>query len=154
MTRMQVVFVYGKPLSSRLAKFFTGSTCYHVGFTDGVKFYDMNLLRRRRVWPLYPDGHVILADSPAPITREYLEDRLDTDESTYGFLDYILFSMRWLYHLVGKSTRNAGGIICSEMAADDLAAHGWDVRFLEVPSPADLERAILGRINAIEARAA
>lgn len=51
---MQVVFVYGKPISSALTRFFTGSRCYHVGFTDGVKFWDMNLIRRRRLWPLYP----------------------------------------------------------------------------------------------------
>ena len=149
--RVQVVFVYGKPLSSRLTRFFTGSTCYHVAFADGAKLWDMNLIRRRRNWPLYPAHRVILADCPLPVPAEYLDHQLDTDTQRYGVVDYLLFALRPLYHLVGKSTRNAGGVICSEMVANDLAARGWPVRFKEVPSPADLERAILGRIDAINA---
>jgi len=141
---MKVAFIYGKQPSSTLTKFFTGSCCYHIGFTDGVKFWDMSLLRRRRLWPLYPPGRVIVVPTPVPITAEYLDLMLDTAVERYGVLDYILFALRPLYHLVGKSTRNAGGVICSEMVANDLAFHGWPVRFAEVPSPADLEEAILG----------
>lgn len=147
---MKIVFVYGKPVSSALTKFFTDSSCYHVAFTDGVKFWDMHKIRRRRLWEgLYPSDRVILAEAPAAVTAEYLDHKLDTDEAAYGVVDYVLFGLRWLYHLVGKSTRNAGGVICSEMVSDDLAACGWPVRFEEVPSPADLELAILGCKDAI-----
>lgn len=149
---MKLVFIYGDPkkkLSAGLTLFWTNSTCYHVGFTDGIKFWDMNLIRRRRLWPLYPVDRIIVVECPANVTAEYLDHMLDTDESHYGVLDYLLFGFRWAYHLVGKSTRNAGGVICSEMVANDMAACGWSVRFPEVPSPADMELAVLGRINAI-----
>lgn len=150
---MKIAFIYGTRLSSKLTKWFTGSTCYHVGFTDGAKFWDMNLIRRRRLWPLYPPDHVILMDCPVAITADYLDHRLDTDTATYGWRDYMLFALRPLYHLVSKSTRNVGGVICSEMVADDLMANGWLYSFPEVPSPADMEIAILGRKDAIHAAA-
>jgi hypothetical protein len=141
---VKIAFIYGKQPSSALTKLFTGSACYHVGFTDGAHFWDMNLLRRRRLWPgLYPETHVRLADCPADVTAEYLEHMLDIDEATYGWKDYMLFALRPLYHLFGQSTRNAGGVICSEMVYNDLKANGWPVVFHEVPSPADLERKIL-----------
>lgn len=150
---MKIVFIYGTRFNSKLTKLFTGSTCYHVAFTDGVKFWDMNLIRRRRIWAgLYPPEHVILVAAPVTITAEYLDLQLDTDGATYGMLDYLLFGFRWAYHLVGKSTRNAGGVICSEMVAADLAANGWGVDFPEVPSPADLELVILGRKDALMAK--
>ncbi|HQR98314.1 MULTISPECIES: hypothetical protein [unclassified Polaromonas] len=149
---MKLVFIYGNRFNSRLTKLFTDSTCYHVGFTDGVKFWDMNLIRRRRLWPLYPAERTIVVECPVPMTAEYLDRQLDTDESHYGVLDYLLFGLRGLYHLVGKSTRNAGGVICSEMVANDLAANGWDRRFVEVPSPADLELVILGSRDALRAK--
>lgn len=149
---MKIVFIYGTRFNSKLTKLFTGSTCYHVGFTDGIKFWDMNLIRRRRLWPLYPADRTIVVDCPVAVTAEYLDHKLDTDDATYGMLDYLLFGLRWAYHLVGKSTRNAGGVICSEMVAADLVANGWDARFLEVPSPADLELVILGRKDALMAK--
>lgn len=146
---MKIVFIYGNRLPSVLTKAFTGSTCYHVGFTDGAHFWDMNLLRRRRLWPHYPAERVILAECPVDVPADYLEHMLDIDDAAYGWRDYLLFMLRPLYHLFGKSTRNAGGVICSEMVADDLIAMGWPVRFPEVPSPADLELSILGRKDAI-----
>lgn len=147
---MQIVFLYGKWPSSLLTLLATGSTCYHVGFTDGVSFWDMHKRRRRQSWPgLYPESRVILKECPAPVTAEYLNGQLVTDKSTYGWRDYLLFSVRWAYHLVGCSTRNYGGIICSEMVDEDMGAHGWPVKFEEVPSPADLELIVLGRKNAI-----
>ena len=148
---MKIAFIYNKIPYALLTKIFTGSTCYHVGFTDGVRFWDMHLIRRRRLWPQYPEKYVILADCPVDVSAEYLDHRLDTDDATYGWRDYLLFMLRPFYHLVGKSTRNANGTICSEMVADDLAANGWHVQFGEVPSPADLELAILGRRDAINA---
>lgn len=146
---MKVVFLYGKQPSATLTKLGTGSTCYHVALTDGVKMWDMHLIRRRRLWPHYLTTRKIIVDAPVPVPSEYMDHMLDTGTDRYGVLDYLLFALRPLYHLFGKSTRNAGGIICSEMVADDLVAHGWPVRFAEVPSPADLEREILGCIDAI-----
>lgn len=149
---MKIVFIYGTAFSSRLTLFFTGSTCYHVGFTDGTKFWDMNKIRRRRIWPgLYPADQVILADAPVQVTAEYLDFLLDTGEDEYGFVDYLLFAMRGIYHLFGQSTRNAGGLICSEMVANDLVVNGWPMKFIEVPSPADLELLIFGRKDQIKA---
>lgn len=149
---MKIVFIYGDPkkkLSARMTMFWTKSACYHVGFTDGVKFWDQNLIRRRRLWPLYPPERIIVVDCPANVTVDYLDYKLDTDTARYGVLDYLLFGLRPLYHLLGQSTRNARGLICSEMVADDLWNCGWGTVFASVPSPADLELAILGRIDAI-----
>lgn len=142
---MKIAFIYSKEkLSGKLTKFFTGSYCYHTAWVDGDLMFDMHLIRRVRHWPHYDTSTpVILVDSPVPITREYLLDKLATDESTYGVLDYCRFALRPLYHLFGKSTPNAGGIICSEMVYNDLVANGWSISFNEVPSPADLEKAIL-----------
>lgn len=152
---MQIAFIYGTHFSSRLTRLFTGSTCYHLAFTDGARMWDMHLIRRRRLWPHYPASRVILVPTPVPVTAEYLDHQLDTDESRYGVMDYLLFGFRWAYHLAGKSTRNASGLICSEMVANDLAANGWDARFWlgkEVPSPADLELAVLGIKDAMTAK--
>lgn len=148
---VKIGFAYGRKPSSILTKLFTGSTCYHVFWVDleTGRMYDMNLLRRRRLWPHYPAERVILVEPPVDVPADYLEHMLDIDEATYGWRDYLLFALRPLYHLIGKSTRNAGGVICSEMVADDLIALGWPVRFAEVPSPADLELLILGRKDAI-----
>jgi len=142
---MKIAFIYGKKPSSTLTKIFTGSTCYHVGFTDGVKFWDMHLIRRRRLWSIYNNKKTVLIEAPVSITAEYLDHKLDTDDAKYGIIDYGLFGLRPIYHLFGKSTRNAKGIICSEMVADDLNANGWRYTFKEVPSPADLEYALGGK---------
>lgn len=104
----------------------------------------MNLIRRRRLWSIYNNKKTVLIEAPVSITSEYLDHKLDTDEARYGIIDYILFGLRPIYHLFGKSTRNAGGLICSEMVADDLNAHGWRYTFKEVPSPADLEYVLGG----------
>jgi hypothetical protein len=143
---MKIAFFYNKFPSSWLTKFWTGSTCYHVGIVDeGTnRFYDMNLLMRRRLWRGgYAEGHQYhLVESPVCISEEYMEKMLDTDENTYGWKDYLLFALRPVYHMFGKSTRNASGIICSEMVYNVLAANGWQHNFKEVPSPADLEKAL------------
>jgi hypothetical protein len=146
---MKIAFIYGKKPSSALTKIFTGSSCYHVGFTDGVKFWDMHLIRRRRLWSIYNDKKTVLIEAPVSITAEYLDHKLDTDEARYGVIDYILFGLRPIYHLFGKSTRNAGGVICSEMVVDDLNANGWRYTFKEVPSPADIELALGGKKDLI-----
>ena len=143
---MKIAFFYGHGLSGVLTRIFTGSDCYHVAIVDEESghLYDMNLLIRRRVWPDEYAGHKFkLVESPVPIKREFLEHLLDTDNNTYGWRDYCLFALRPIYHLFGKSTRNAGGVICSEFVYNILVANGWPVRFSEVASPADLERELL-----------
>lgn len=131
--------------AGKLTNFFTGSYAYHAAFVDEAKgyMYDMNLLRRRRPWPAYGnDVQIDLYDCPE-VTAEYLEWQLTHDNDTYGIWDYVLFALRPLYHLVGKSTKNAQGKICSEMVNDDLRNCGVQTPFKptdEPPSPADLER--------------
>lgn len=141
---MKIAFIYSKSKwSGKLTKLWTGSYCYHVAFVDGNIMYDMNLIRRKRPWPYYNNEDVILVDSPVDVPKEYLEDKLLQDENSYGFIDYCLFTLRPLFHLFGKSTPNAGGLICSEMVYEDLRANGWQRVFTEVPSPADLERVLV-----------
>lgn len=142
---MKIGFAYSKTrVSGLLTKFWTGSYAYHAFVVDeeAGRMYDQHLIIRRRLWPHYDPSKVVLVASPVPISREYLECLLDTDEATYGWRDYLLFALRPIYHLFGRSTRNAGGVICSEMVYNILRANGWQVEFAEVPSPADLERAL------------
>jgi len=131
-----------KKISAWLTKLVTGSTAYHCGFVDEASgtFYDMNLLPRKTHWPRYnPPKWVNLYDVPN-LTSEHCESFLKQDSSTgYGWMDYILFGLRPIYHLFGKSTRNAKGMICSEMCAVWLNRVGYDAPIDPVPSPADLE---------------
>jgi hypothetical protein len=133
--------------NARLCRLFTGCYAYHAGFVDlgAGKLYDMNLIRRRRCWPHYAgDATVELELYPAPcVTREYLEDRLDRDAQNYGAIDYALFAARPVNHAFGRPTRNAGGVICSEMVNDDLRACGVETPWGPMdapPSPCDLRR--------------
>ena len=146
---MKIAFISNpNKLSGKLTKFFTGSYCYHVALVDEINgvMYDQNLLLRRRLWPHYGDETTVtLIESPVKITSEYMEQLLSTDEATYGWIDYCLFALRPVYHLFGKSTRNANGVICSELVYSVLLMNGWKHRFKEVPSPADLERVLNGR---------
>ena len=144
---MKIAFIYSTTkLSGLLTKLFTGSYCYHVVWVDESRdrMVDMNLLRRQRLWSNYSNGkEVVMVESPVEVTWEFLEDRLLNDNATYGWRDYLLFALRPFYHLIGKSTRNVGGVICSEMVYNDLVANGWNQQFDEVPSPADLECCLL-----------
>jgi hypothetical protein len=132
-------------LSGRLTKFFTGCYAYHVAWVDEEAglMYDMNLLRRVRYWPHYEHGSFKLFDQPekSNVTREFLEKKLKVDENHYGVIDYLMFALRPFYHLIGKSTRNAGGKICSESLNDDIHECGgftpWHPND-EPPSPCDI----------------
>ena len=143
---MKIAFIYNpNKLSGKLTKLFTDSFCYHCGWVDEERdlFFDMHLIRRVRIWSDYSHGKdVKLVESPVPVSFEYLFGKLKSDENTYGVIDYVLFALRPLFHLIGKSTPNAKGVICSEMIYDDLKANGWQHEFKEVPSPADLEKAL------------
>jgi hypothetical protein len=141
--------VFGSGFNSKLTKFFTGSRAYHVFWVTEEYVYDMWLLRRRRPFWTYCNAETMFHDFP-DVTQAYLEKQLTEDTSEYGFVDYILFALRPIYHLFGKSTRNANGQICSEMCNNDLIACGyatpwWDKK-LGPPSPADFERWFKGSI--------
>lgn len=132
--------------SSWLTKYFTGSLAYHIGFvdTDAQKFYDMNLLFRRRLWPHYDASDVVLYQCPVKVTREDLEHFLDTDEDHYGWLDYCWFGIKKM--LPGVKRPSFKGAICSEKVEEILQYCGWKSPFNDVPSPADFER-VLGKIK-------
>lgn len=147
---MKVAVILGNPeksFMSKLCVFFTGCPAYHVGFVDETTnlIYDMSWLRRRRRLPRYQGDTMVLFDMPC-VTCEYLEEKLTTDDSDYGFVDYLKFSLRPIYHLFGKSTRNANGVICSEMLNNDIIACGGETPFSttgEPPSPCDIFRWLL-----------
>lgn len=149
---MKIAIIFNDhKLSGRLTKFWTGCAAYHVAWVDeaGGKMWDMNLIRRRREWPHYPADQVLLFDAPGDVTAEYLEHRLETDDNTYGWRDYLLFSIRPLFHLFGKSTPNAGGVICSEMVNDDIWLCGGRTPWPPEgppPSPCDFYSWFTGRL--------
>lgn len=142
--KLAIVFNDHK-LSGWLTKIGTGCYAYHAFWVDedAGLMYDMHLIRRRRIWPHYQEGQVILFDAPANVTSKYLEDQLNSDENRYGVGDYILFLLRPFFHLFGKSTPNVGGLICSEMVNLDIWNCGgttpWSVE-VAPPSPCDLYR--------------
>jgi len=145
---MRIAFISSRDkLSGKITRFFTGSYCYHVGFTDGIYFWDMHLLARRRYWwGLYPTQSFRLVDTPVEVSAECLDDFMTRSNDVYSITDYLLFALRPIYHLFGKSTRNRDGMICSELVADVLIDNGWEVKFDEVPSPADLERLLVNGV--------
>lgn len=137
------IIINDKKFMGILTKFFTGEYAYHCGWADEEmgKFYDMYKQNRIRSWPAYRDDEVIMFDIPE-VTREYLNDTY-TKPIKYSKVDFCLFALRPLYHLFGKSTRNASGKICSEAANDDMWNCGVKTPFdpkNEPPSPADLLR--------------
>jgi len=143
---MKLAIIFNdKKLAGRLTKFFTGHAAYHVGWVDeeNDKFYDMHAIRRRRYWSDYERGkRYVLVDFPE-VTKEQLEHELDVCDQLYGFVDYVLFGLRPLFHLFGQSTRNAGGLICSEMVNIDALRAGVDTPWTldaPPPSPADWYR--------------
>lgn len=141
--KLAVIFNNHK-FSGRLTRLFTGCYAYHVAWVDEETglMYDMHLLRRRRLWPHYQEAQVLLFNFPQ-VTRPHLEQQLTLDNNSYGFIDYLLFALRPVYHLFGLSTRNAGGVICSEMVNIDLRACGVDTPWASAdapPSPCDLYR--------------
>lgn len=142
---MKLAIIHANPsdkFSARLTLWFTGSTAYHCGFVDesDETWFDMSWLPRKTAWPRYFEPKwANLYDVPG-LTRAECEEYLKADSDVkYGFLDYILFGIRPLYHLFGKSTRNASGMICSEMCHLWLKRAGYEIEFDAVPSPKDLE---------------
>ena len=126
----------------RFRRFFTGSPAYHIGFVDTErgKFYDMNLLFRRRLWPHYKAEHVTMYECPVNVTTEMLEYELDTSEDWYGVWDYLAFGFKKLF---SKGRPSFKGAICSEKVEQILVKAGWHSPFEKfVPSPADFEKAL------------
>lgn len=150
MSDVQIFFSFHRTkLNARLCRLFTGCYAYHAGFVHPAsdRLYDMHLIRRRRIWSAYAATRTVeLYPCPSPVTREYLEDQLDTNTSRYGFRDYVRFVIRPLYLLLGVSAPNSGGVICSEMVNDDLRAAGLETPWKSEdapPSPCDLRRWLL-----------
>lgn len=145
--KLAIIFNQDK-LSGKLTRLFTGCYAYHTAWVDidAGKMYDMHWIRRRRLWPHYDEGEYLLYDFPM-VTREYLEAALETDKSWYGIKDYVLFALRPLFHMFGQSTRNAGGVICSEMINIDVWACGgttpWNAEAAP-PSPCDWYQLLKG----------
>jgi hypothetical protein len=129
----------------RLTTIFTGCSATHTVWVDEGRglMWDMHLIRRRRIWPHYnPPTEVRFFEFPE-VTFEYLEDRLSRDNSTYGLRDCAMFALRPFYKFLGKSPRNAGGVICSEMCNNDIWACGGRTPWIPgeaPPSPCDLLR--------------
>lgn len=145
-----VFFMSPFTAKGKLMKVFTGCYSYHCGILmwDTMNFYDMFWMRRKRSWVDvvsqldHKKAIFKIVDSPVEIPENYLESMVLNHNTHYGVIDYALFGVRWAYHLVGKTTRNAGGLICSEMVHNDLILHNWHVTYKEVPSPCDLVRAL------------
>jgi hypothetical protein len=144
--KIGIVFNQHK-LSGWLTNLFTGCYAYHSFWVDeqnGV-MYEMNLIRRRRHWPKYysNDAQVYLSKDFPEVTSKFMESKLTMDENRYGVVDYCLFMLRPLFHLFGKSTRNAGGVICSEMNVLDMLECGISLPWTKEdppPSPCELHR--------------
>lgn len=144
--KIAIIFNHAS-LSGKLTKIFTGCYAYHIGFVDDAhnKFYDMNLIFRRRNWPYYPPTHVKLYDCPVEITREDLEHWLDTDDDYYSIKDYFMFSVRKFFKILGFNTRNYKGAICSEKVNQILIWKGWDSPWPlsdAPPSPCDFVKVL------------
>lgn len=138
-----VIAIISNPekLSGKLTRLFTGSPAYHIGFVDTVrgKFYDMNLLFRRREWPHYSPEHVRLYACPVDLTAADLEWWLDTDEDWYGMFDYLSFGIK---KLIPGARMSFKGAVCSEKVWQILKWKGWALSFDGVPSPADFEKVL------------
>lgn len=126
--------IYGTNFLSTLTKIFTGSRAYHTAWFTDKYIYDMYLIRRRRAAGEYDKHEVHFYDFPN-VTEAFLEERLSSDNNTYGFKDYFLFALRPLFHLVGLSTVNAKGVICSEMTNNDLIDCGYKTDWISTDTP-------------------
>ena len=138
-----------------LLKPLTGCYAYHCGFLskEDEYVYDMHFMRRRVPWSEIvnsrPKTIFEIYDAPTEVPVSYLKERILNDNTVYGFRDYAMFGLRWLYHLFGKSTPNHDGLICSEQVYMDLGLNGWTQEFEEVPSPCAL-RSVLRELGLFE----
>jgi hypothetical protein len=144
---MKLAIIYSKTkLSGKLTKFWTGEYAYHCGFVDegNDTFYDMNIMPRKVYWSAKNYKEFTLHDCILSLDdcENYLKQ--DSLKARYGVLDYCLFALRPLFHLFGKSTINANGVICSEMVNNWLwrkNANATPFNPLDAPpSPADFVR--------------
>lgn len=126
----------------------TKCNAYHCGILieDSDYLYDMYFMRRRRKWSEIKDSYSYeIVEAPIEIPETYLINEILNHNEAYGFKDFLKFGIRPLYHLIGKSTHNSNGIICSGMVAADLSNNGWsdmpEAWYKEEPSPCDLYRA-------------
>ena len=150
-TRIHLAIIHADPerkLSARLTQLFTGSTAYHCGFVvDEANFFDMHWRPRVSNWPRYdnsPEKSVNFYPVPGMTVDGLLASFHRDANERYGVLDYLWFGPRFLLrklpHLIGASTPNMRGLICSELCARWMRDQGIDAPIKPVPSPADLER--------------
>lgn len=144
---IQLAIIYSrKKLTAKLCKFFTGEYAYHCGFVDfeNDTFYDMYFTPRKVSWKAkkYKDVTLHPTILNASDCEEYLKQ--DSLHMVYSLFDYWLFAIRPIYHLIGKSTPNANGIICSEMCNNWLWRKKPGITpfnpLSAPPSPADFVR--------------
>lgn len=166
---MKLALIFGPDgkLSADLTKAFTGCRAYHIAFVceeSGVG-YDQHWLFRRFHWDgHYPADQVVLFDCPFPMTEAELREEMLRDidalcdssgpmwqrllKTLYGMRDYSAFALRPLYHLLGRSTPNYAGRICSGRIRDMGAERGWfelGTADDPEPSPCDWLRWLIAR---------
>lgn len=140
--KLAIIFNHDKILG-KLTKYFTGCYAFHVAWVDleTDTVYDTNLYRRKRSWSgLYKEDQFLLFDVPK-VKRDYLEYRLNFDLSSCTLLDLIQFYSRRVYHLLGISTYNIGGVTSADMCNTDIWECGGSTPFdldKTPPSPCDL----------------
>lgn len=148
----KVFFNVGKEdkFLTRLSRIFSGSNIYHVGFLsdDGETAYDMSLLKRAFKIQDYSPDSIILLKIPMYLSEPkilmeiaYTNGELSTRSTFYGIWDYLAFAIRPLYHILGKSTPNFRGVICSEWVNNKIVEAQGDNGFKLSdcpPSPTDL----------------
>lgn len=147
---MIVIFNDNKTILGKLAKWATGLSDYHIGFTDGEDYWDQGLLFRKRKWYPRPEENVTYFNCPVKLTAKQLDEIVFAGlekfciekkiSNLYGIRDYINFG---LLKLGIGFNRNFNGTVCSGIVRDILATKGWTelgtITDLE-PSPADFRR--------------
>jgi hypothetical protein len=147
---MKFALIYSTTkFNAKLTKFFTNSYAYHCGFYDQASdtFYDMHWVPRKTSWSERGYKEFTLHDCPLTLEQAEAFLKQDSLKIRYGWVDYLLFALRPFYHLVGKSTRNAEGWICSEHCNVwwwRVDPHGTPFNPQHAPpSPGDFERWLL-----------
>jgi len=147
---VKIVIILSKDNTlGKLTTFFTWCPAYHIGFIDedSNRFYDMDIVFRRRLWPYYSEAEYELYDCPVPLTATDLEVHLETDKDYYGFTDYLFFAIRKLPKFLGFKVKNHKGAICSEKVNQILVSHGWVSPWgvnEPPPSPCDWREYLIG----------
>lgn len=140
---MKVAFIRSRNrwyFPALLTRWFTGCGVFHVGFysEETGSFYDMNVTRRKiKFFKSYLKDYKDYTLYPCRVTERYLEQKIETNQDKYSYIDYILFFFRWL----GFKVKDNKGLVCSEMVNEDLRQFNVDTPWpadAPPPSPCDL----------------